>query len=239
MLDIIVPVYNEAENIQNLFNEIEFSIKAPKRISVIFDRDDDNTLPVIDTISDKYSFEIRKIRNNIGIGVINAIKTGFHLAEYDKILVMMADLSDRLNVVDLMVQKMDEGYDLVCGSRYMKGGKQTGGPFLKRFFSRTAGLTLHWLTGIPTHDATNNFKLYKKKMLDNLEIESKGGFEIGLEITVKAYIHGYRITEVPSEWSDRENGESNFHMWKWMPGYLRWYFCCMKSTNFINKRTKY
>ena len=121
---------------------------------------------------------------------------------------------------------------MLCGSRYMKGGKQNGGPVLKGLFSRYAGLSLHFLTGIPTHDCSNSFKLYRRSMLENILIESDGGFEIGLEILVKAYTTGHSVTEVPSEWNDRENGQSNFHMWKWLPKYLHWYFYCIYNTWF-------
>ncbi|MCM1153920.1 MAG: glycosyltransferase [Roseburia sp.] len=232
MIDVIAPVYNEAGNIKRLFDEIDKEIKTEKRVSVIYDFDEDDTLPVVVQIADDYDFPIRQIKNELGRGVLNAIITGFKSAEYDKVLVVMADLSDRLDVVDAMAAKMDEGFDLVCGSRYMKGGKQNGGPFLKSLFSRTAGLSLHYLTRIPTHDVTNSFKMYSKRLLDSLTIESSGGFEIGLEITVKAYTQGYRIAEVPSEWFDRTEGTSNFHMWKWMPKYLKWYFYCIGRTWF-------
>lgn len=227
MIDIVAPVYNEADNVEKLFDEIEKEIKTEKRVTIIYDFDEDNTLTIVNRIAANYSFQIRQVKNELGRGVLNAIITGFRNAEYDKVLVVMADLSDRLDVVDAMVAKLDEGFDLVCGSRYMKGGKQNGGPFLKSLFSRMAGLSLHYLTRIPTHDVTNSFKMYSKRLLDNIAIESSGGFEIGLEITVKAYTQGYRIAEVPSEWFDRTEGTSNFHMWKWMPKYLKWYFYCI------------
>lgn len=239
MLDIIVPVFNEAGNIKKLFDEIEKEIRSKKRVSIIYDFEKDTTIPVVKEIMENYTYEIRLIKNKYSQGgVLNAIKTGMEEAEYDKALVMMADLSDKLDVVDSMVAKMDEGYDLVCGSRYMKGGRQNGGPKLKGLFSRTAGVSLHILTRIPTHDVTNSFKMYSKKLLDNIQIESTGGFEIGIEITVKAYIYGYKIAEIPSEWNDRTEGESNFHMWKWLPKYLRWYFYCIKNTWFRFSKDK-
>lgn len=235
MIDIIAPVYNEAGNVKKLFDEIDKEIETEKRVSVVYDFDEDNTLPVVRSIMDNYSFSVRIIKNVLGRGVLNAIITGFRNAEYDKVLVIMADLSDRLDVVDTMAARMDEGCDLVCGSRYMKGGKQNGGPFLKSLFSRMAGLSLHYLTRIPTHDVTNSFKMYSKDLLNHITIESSGGFEIGLEITVKAYTQGYHIAEVPSEWFDRTEGTSNFHMWKWMPKYLKWYFYCIWWTWFRKK----
>jgi hypothetical protein len=117
----------------------------------------------------------------------------------------------------------EEGYDIVCGSRYMKGGCQKGGPKLKGFLSKIGGLSLHWLTEIPTHDISNSFKMYRKSIIDMMEIESDGGFEIGMELTVKAFAAGYKIAEIPSSWADRTTGESRFHLWKWLPKYLKWY----------------
>ena len=200
---------------------------------VVYDSPEDNTLSVLKQIEKNYTYEIIRKRNKYGKGALNAIKTGLEDCENEVLLVMMADLSDNLNVVDLMYNKIAiEGFDVVNGSRYMRGGKQHGGGFLKPLFSRTAGLTLHLLTGIPTHDVTNSFKMYRRSMLETLTIESNGGFEIGLEIVVKAYIAKYAITEIPSEWYDRVDGESHFRMWQWMPHYLHWYMLCLKKTFF-------
>lgn len=232
MLDIVVPVYNEDKGIIRLFEEIEQEIKTPKRVMIIYDFDEDTTVPVVKEHQNDYSFQINLVRNKMGRGVIYAIKTGMQIATEEMVLVMMADSSDKLDVVDAMCSLMNEGYDLVCGSRYMKRGKQHGGPFLKGLFSRMAGISLHILTGIPTHDCSNSFKLYRNSMLRKIEIESTGGFEIGLEILVKAYVNGYKIAEVPSEWFDRKDGSSHFHMWKWLPKYLHWYFYCIKNTWF-------
>lgn len=235
MLDIIVPVYNEDKSILKLFDEIEREIKTDKHVMIVYDFDEDKTVPVVERHKNDYSFEIELVLNHIGRGALNAIKCGMESTRQEMILLMMADSSDRLNVVDSMCELMNNGYDLVCGSRYMKGGKQNGGPFLKGLLARIAGVSLHLLTRIPTHDCSNSFKLYRRSMLECIEIESSGGFEIGLEILVKAYTGGYKICEVPSEWFDRESGQSNFHMWRWLPHYLHWYFYCIKNTWFGKK----
>jgi hypothetical protein len=73
-------------------------------------------------------------------------------------------------------------------------------------------------------------------MLDAITVESAGGFEIGMEITVKAFIHGCKIAEVPTTWTDRAAGASNFKLWKWLPSYFHWYWLCVKSTWFKNKK---
>ena len=100
---------------------------------------------------------------------------------------------------------------------------QIGGPRLKRLMSRVAGLSLHWFAGVATHDPTNNFKLYRRSFLDATPIESTAGFELALELTVKATIAGRRVAEVPTTWRDRTAGQSNFKLRMWLPHYLHWY----------------
>ena len=95
---------------------------------------------------------------------------------------------------------------------------------MKTILSRCAGLSLHYIAGIPTHDATNSFKLYRRNVLQAISIESKGGFELGMELVVKAHEMGYKIAEVPTHWSDRVAGKSRFKLLQWLPNYLRWYW---------------
>lgn len=223
MLNIVIPVYNEGGNIIKLFDQISKEIHTPVELIIVYDFDEDNTVLVVKQNVNKYKFAIRLEKNLYGKGALNAIKTGLFKSTHDVILVIMADLSDSLEIVDKMYCKIQEGYDVVCGSRYMKGGKQIGGPLLKKTFSRIAGVSLHYLIGIPTHDITNSFKMYTKKLIDSVRIESDGGFEISMELTVKAYLNGFKITEIPSYWYDRTDGQSNFKMWKWLPQYLKWY----------------
>ena len=111
----------------------------------------------------------------------------------------------------------------------MRGGHQVGGPPLKRLMSRTAGLTLHWFAGVPTHDPTNNFKLYSRRFLDTVTIESTAGFELALELTVKATLARRRVAEVPTTWRDRTAGQSNFKLRKWLPHYLHWYWAAFRG----------
>ena len=163
------------------------------------------------------------MKNSYGRGVVGAIRTGFDAAPDGPVLVVMADLSDDLGQVSKMLELYRRGSHIVVGSRYMKGGRLIGGPWFKQLLSRLSGLSLYWFRGIPTHDATNAFKIYDRAMLDTIPIESKGGFELSLEITVKAFLAGYTISETPSTWRDRTAGESRFKLLKWLPHYLKWY----------------
>ena len=227
ILGIIIPVYNEAENIAGTINTIEKNVGIPHKIFIVYDFEEDNTIPIAKKMLQK-GINIGFIFNEKG-GVVNAIRLGLRQAEGKYLLVTMADMSDDYSIVDRMCDLMSQGYDLICGSRYMKDGKQIGGPFIKKILSRTAGISLKYLTGLPTHDATNSFKLYRKSMLDSLKIESDGGFEIGLELVVKAHFSGYKVTEIPCVWMDRESGESRFKIIKWAPNYLKWYFFAIKK----------
>ncbi len=234
LLNILIPVYNEAENVEKLFFEINRKVSTPHKIIIIYDFDEDNTLPVVRNIMREQN-NIRLIKNKYERGVLNAIKTGFDTINNGVVLVVMADLSDNLDKVDEMFKKINEGYDIVCGSRYMRGGQQIGGPRIKKFLSKLAGISLHYLSGIPTHDVTNSFKMYSKEVLKDIKIESKGGFELGMEIVVKAFLKGYKITEVPSIWRDREEGKSKFRLWRWLPNYIYWYLFALIN---IKKKSK-
>jgi dolichol-phosphate mannosyltransferase len=111
----------------------------------------------------------------------------------------------------------------VAASRYMPGGAQVGGPWLKQAMSRTAGLSLYWLGRVGTRDATNSFKAYRRDWVETVGIESEAGFEIGIELVAKARRCGAYVAEVPTIWLDRDVGTSNFKLAKWLPRYLHWY----------------
>jgi dolichol-phosphate mannosyltransferase len=229
-LSIIVPVYNEGENIGRLLDEIASKVgPAVNEVVLVYDFEEDNTLPAVREAAGRYSYPIRPVRNAWGQGALNAIRTGLREAQGPAVLVCMADLSDDLAAVGPMLERMRAGNDVVCGSRYMRGGRQLSGPLLKRMLSRVAGVSLYYLAGLPTHDVTNSFKMYRKQWLDRLTIESSGGFEIGMEIVVKTFAAGGKIAEVPSTYTDRSAGASRFRMWKWMPNYLRWYWFALRS----------
>ncbi len=219
---IILPVYNEAENFPALMDEVERLLKQPFTMYVVYDFEEDTTLPVARRLAEIRPW-LRLVRNDVGAGVVNALKAGFQSVESGPALVMMADLSDDLSVVEDMLRLYHEGARIVCASRYMKGGAQIGGPLVKRTMSRTAGLLLRFLVKFPTHDPTNNFRLYDAKLVEELGIESNGGFEVALELTAKAFRRGVPIAEVPSTWRDRTAGESRFRLLHWLPQYLRWY----------------
>lgn len=224
-ITIVIPVYNEGENIAVAIARIEKEVRCSHIINIVYDFDEDTTVPIVDREKPKYSTQINLVKNTYGRGVLNAIKYGLDSAQSEYVIVTMADLSDPPSVINEMIKKADEkNADIVCASRYMRGGKQIGGGFIKTLMSRVAGLSLHWFAKVPTHDSTNSFKLYRKSFLKKMTIESTGGFELGLELVIKGFLAGYKIFEVPTTWVDRVEGESNFKLIEWLPSYLKWYF---------------
>ena len=101
--------------------------------------------------------------------------------------------------------------------------QQVGGPGLKGLMSKTAGRSLRLLAHIGTRDATNSFKAYSTEFVRAVGIDSRDGFEIGIELAAKARRMRMPVAEIPTIWLDRQAGVSNFRMAKWIPGYLRWY----------------
>jgi len=233
-ISVVLPVYNEAENIQTSLRGLWASLKdLEHEILVCYDFEADTTLPAIAAMPDKPP-SVRLVRNNIGKGAANAIRAGFAAATGDVVVTTMADLSDPPDRIPALAEKLrSEGLAVVAGSRYMRGGSQTGGPFLKRTFSRWAGLILRALAGIGTHDVTSNFRAYSSSFLASTQVESKAGFEIALELTTKAHNRGLGVGEVPSSWRDRSAGTSRFRMWKWMPNYLRWWMTAAIAPAFV------
>ena len=222
-LTVVIPVYNEGANFPGLWAEMTEHLDFPFTALMAYDFDGDDTLPVAQQIINQGETRLRLVKNSYGRGVVGAIRTGFDAAPPGPVLVVMADLSDDLTRVRKMLELYRRGSHIVVGSRYMRGGRLIGGPWFKQMLSRLSGLTLCWFRGVPTHDATNAFKIYDRTMLSDISIESKGGFELSLEITVKAFLAGYTISETPSTWRDRTAGTSRFRLWQWLPHYLKWY----------------
>jgi glycosyltransferase involved in cell wall biosynthesis len=221
---VVVPVFNEAENIGTFCKQALQSLVGNYELLICYDFPGDSTLPALAAMpADQKPPGLRLVHNTLGRGVRYAIEAGMRAATAPVVVVMMADVSDDITKVEELVKRAEAGATVVCGSRYMKGGRQIGGPFIKGLMSRTAGMTLYWLAGLPTHDPTNSFKAYRREFLEVTPIESEAGFSLGLELTVKAHFSGKRVEEIPSTWQDRTAGKSRFKLMKWLPMYLRWY----------------
>jgi len=221
MLSIIIPAHNEQDSITEVINRIEGILDIPHELIVVNDHSTDATPELVRKLSAQYP-NIKLIDNLTDAGFANAIKAGFASVKTEVVVPVMADLCDDLFTIKDMFKKIKEDYDIVCGSRYIKGGIRLGGSRIKGFFSSFAGISLHYLLGVPTHDIANAFKMYRKKVIDSIDIKSKG-FEVSMEMPLKAYYLGFKITEVPTVWMERTRGTSSFRMLRLFPNYFRLY----------------
>jgi dolichol-phosphate mannosyltransferase len=218
-LTVVVPVYNEGSNFRAWVEGSAPYLPPGTEVRVVYDFDEDDTIPVVRELAGDGA-KLRLVRNR-GRGVLEALLTGFASVETGPVLVSMADLSDDFAVIPALLAAYERGATVVVASRYMKGGRQIGGPWLKGQISRWGGVSLHKVAHFPVHDATNSFRLYDAAFVNALAIESRGGFEIGFEITLKAWMAGKVVTEVPCTWQDRVAGESRFNLRRWLPLYAR------------------
>lgn len=222
LVTILTPVYCENELITATVTEVKDKVKVPYEMLILYDFDEDTTIPYVKALMPSVP-ELKLVKNTLGRGVINAIRTGIEQARGRYVVMINGDLADDAGTVNAMVEKAEEGHGLVCATRYSKGGRKQGGPYIQDLLSRVANWSFHLLTRFPTRDATNSFKLYRADFLKATPIESTGGFEFSMELAVKARRAGLRICEVPTVWRQRKAGESRFRLWRWLTSYLRWY----------------
>jgi glycosyltransferase involved in cell wall biosynthesis len=234
LLSVVVPVYNEAENIGPFLGDLEAHVHEPHEVLIVYDFPEDRTLPAVAALEPPCP-NVRLVHNTLGKGVLNALKAGFQASRGDVVVVMMADRSDEPGDVPAMARLIREGADVVAGSRYVRGGRQEGGPLVKRTLSRLAGVSLHHLAGLPIHDATTNFRAYSRRVVEQIPIEGTASFAVALELTLKAHWRGWRVAEVPTTWHDRTAGQSRFRLFAWLPHYLHWYFLALRRA-WLGKR---
>jgi dolichol-phosphate mannosyltransferase len=222
-VSVVIPVYDEGDAILPCLARILREVTLPCEVLVVHDTPDDSTVPYVEKVA-RQDPRVRAVLNTYGRGPANAIRFGFDAASAPVTVVTMADGSDDPRQIDDLARLVDRGVVVAAASRYMPGGQQVGGPRTKRMLSRWAGRTLHAFARVGTRDATNSFKAYSTSFVRRVGIESRTGFEIGLELTAKATRLRLPVAEIPTIWLDRQLGESRFDLARWLPSYLHWYF---------------
>ena len=222
VLYIVIPALNEEEIIEQTLVCIEAEVDLPHEVIVVNDNSTDSTADIVRRFGERHP-NVRVLNNEGPYGFSNALKAGYAAAGSGVIVTMMADLCDDPKTLAPMYEKIVEGYDVVCGSRYMPGGgKHAEDNKIKGMLSCFVGLSLRRLVGIPTHDVTNAFKMYRSEVLKSITIE-EAGFACSMEIAIKAFFRGAKIAEVPTVWRERTAGRSKFSLVKGGKNYLRWY----------------
>jgi dolichol-phosphate mannosyltransferase len=242
-LDIVIPVYNEGRNILATLSEIRRLVRTPSRILICYDRPDDDTLSTIKAHPERVAgLNIEFVRNR-SRGPHAAVLSGFAASRASFVLVFPADDDFNAGIIDTMVAKAEQGADIVCASRFIPGGCMEGCPWLKALLVHTAAFTLYYGARLPTRDPTTGFRLFSRRVIDSIEIESESGFCYSLELLVKCHRLGWPVAEVPAKWFERKHGSSRFILFKWVPAYLRWYLYAFATTflrlpaNSVKQRT--
>jgi dolichol-phosphate mannosyltransferase len=220
-LTIVVPVRNEEQIVGKTLEAIEQNVATPHHTLVVNDHSTDRTVGIVGEISRRHP-NVKLVHNTREPGFANALVTGFENVRTELVVPVMGDMSDDPATIDAMVEEIARGYDVVCASRYVRGGGKEGGPKIQSMFSRFVGLTIHFLVGIPTRDVSNAFKLYRKSVIDSIVLKGRS-VETSMELALKAHFKGYRISEVPTTWRGRTKGRSKIRLFKIAPGYVRWY----------------
>ena len=221
-VSVVVPAYNEGDDIVPVLDRLFEAVHLSCEVLVVVDTEQDNTIPV----AEEYALKEPRLRclvNTYGPGPANAIRFGIEAAAAPVAVVTMADGCDDPTQVDELVRLVERGVAVAAASRYMAGGQQVGGPYLKGMISKLAGRSLRVFARIGTRDATNSYKAYSTQFVREVGIESRAGFEIGIELTAKARRLRMPVAEIPTIWLDRQAGVSNFKVAQWIPKYFKWY----------------
>lgn len=229
-LDIVIPVYNEGPNILATLGSLRERVRTPMRILICYDRPDDDTLTTIDANRPALEGLTIDYVRNPGRGAHGAVMAGFAASDAPFVLVLPADDDFNSGMIDAMVAKAEQGADLVCASRFIPGGCMVGCPWLKATLVRTAAFTLYYVAGLPTHDPTSGFRLFSRRVVDAIAVESDSGFCYSIELLVKCHRLGWPVAEVPAQWFERTKGTSRFRVLNWLPAYLRWYRYAFATT---------
>lgn len=236
---VVIPVYNEGEAIIECLDRVFGTVEVPVEVLVVYDTLEDTTVSPLQEYAAREP-RLKPTHNTYGRGPANAIRFGLDHANAKAIVVTMADGSDDPAQIDRLAELVEAGAVVAAASRYAKGGRQIGGPPLKRLMSRGAGLSLYYLAGVGIKDSTNSFKAYSSNFVRQVGVQSDAGFEIGIEMVVKARRLRLPVAEIPTIWNDRTEGQSNFKLAAWIPKYLRWYrlaFGKQLTIDELNSRT--
>ena len=227
-LDIVIPVYNEKDNIVDVLESLRTSVKSPFRILICYDQDQDNTIEAINRYPYRLSLDLVLVKNQ-GRGVLGAVQSGFRASNTAAVLVFPADDTFNAGIIDAMVQLFEADCQIVAASRLIPGGCMERCPWLKAVLVRTAAFLLYHFAQLPTRDPTSGFRLFSRHILDQFTIESEEGWAFSLELLVKCHRSGWRVGEVPAKWYDRTKGQSRFRVLRWLPIYLKWFFYAFET----------
>ena len=233
-LDIIIPVYNEDENIVRLLKALEDEVVCNFRVLICYDSESDKTLKYVKN-RNVINKEILLIRNPKQ-GPNSAIIEGINSSKAEIILIYMADDFENVKLINNMINLIERGNELVMPSRFITGGKMLGANKIKKMITIVGSYLIYYLARIPFRDSTNAFKMFSASLKDKIKLDSTIGFTFALELTAKSHLLNLKIIEIPSIWIETKNRKSNFKVYKWLPYYIYWLLYSIIKNLFRNSK---
>jgi glycosyltransferase involved in cell wall biosynthesis len=211
-------------NLRVMLRIIRTVLDYPHEVLVIHDTVDDKSIAIVKEAQANYP-GLRLVHNQLGQGVINAIRAGVAEARSEIATILCADDTGPVLVVDDMLALMRQGCDFVSVTRYAHGGRRLGGSLIGGILSRTANWLFHHLVRSPFTDATTGCKMFRRDLFEKFQLESRPiGWAFAFEMSIKAQLLGLRLGEVPLVSIDRLfGGQSSFRLGSWLVEYLRWF----------------
>ena len=213
---IIIPTYNESENIELIINKI-INVDNSNDILVVDDNSPDGTFNIVENLKDIHDKRVFLIKREKKLGLGSAYKAGFKWAldnNYSYIFEMDADMShDPNEIKNFKVELIQNKFDVVVGSRYLDGVSVVNWPLSRIFLSYFANLYVRIITGMPIKDATSGFVGYNNKALGSLELEEIkfNGYAFQIEMKFKLFLNKLNIAEIPIIFTDRKLGKSKLN----------------------------
>lgn len=210
LLSVVIPAHNEQDCVALTVEHLHVELRGrgiPHEIVVVDDGSTDGTWTVLQSLALRLP-ELRPVQNNGEHGFGRAITYGFDRMHGDAVVVMMADESDDARDVVQYWQLLNEGWDAVFGSRFVKGGIVIDYPWLKLSINRLANFFIRILFNIPLNDTTNAFKAYRREVIEGCRPFLSPHFNLTVELPLKTIVRGYSWTVMPISWRNRRFGES-------------------------------
>ena len=210
LYSVVIPAHNEEESLPHTVTEIHQTLareNIPHEIVVVDDGSKDRTWAVLQELRETVP-TLAPVQNTGAHGFGRAVVYGLNHIKGDACVIMMADASDAPDDAVKYWRLLNEGWECVFGSRFVKGGKVIDYPRFKLFVNRIANFLVRVGFNIPLNDTTNAFKAYRRTVIEGCRPFLSPHFNLTVEIPLKAIVRGYTWTVMPISWQNRKHGEA-------------------------------